>query len=411
MLPSRWSPPAARHAVPALLGMLGLVLTAGCERERSRSDLAPSVTAPAATTSQAPPHGGTSAPPSTTSAPAVPPSERRAVVLAGGDVSFGQLRGQELLRNPQRDDFAQLRGLLARADLRFVNLESQLSEQAGETVSPDNHLVFTGPPSGADALARGGIDVVSLANNHAWDYGRKAFLETLANLERVHVAYVGAGRTEAQARAPLLVERAGVRIALLAATDIWNQGSLARHEAKGLVVDARSAGLVEQIRRVRASAVDFVLVSVHLGDEYVDTPRQGTIGLLRTLIDAGADAVIGHHPHVTQRVELRDGRPIFYSLGNLLMRMASGHDWTELGLVARLELVPGARVSASVCPVRIAGLDAIALASDPRRRELEGYFRARYEQLLTAGARADPPSGVTLGPFDDTGCAALTARR
>jgi poly-gamma-glutamate synthesis protein (capsule biosynthesis protein) len=155
--------------------------------------------------------------------------------------------------------------------------------------------------------------------------------------------------------------------------------------------------------------VDVVVVSVHAGDEYVDTPREGVRRLLRSAVSAGADLVIGHHPHVVQRVEWVDGKPVFFSLGNLLMRMVTGKPWTEFGLLARVELRRGGRPRAEACPVRIHGLDAIPLGADPQRAVVEPLFRTRFEQLLQAGAIVDPASRVRLGPFDDHGCARLFA--
>jgi poly-gamma-glutamate synthesis protein (capsule biosynthesis protein) len=155
--------------------------------------------------------------------PIAPPAGEL-VFVAAGDVSFGRALGDMLLADPAYDFFAPTETILRAADVRFVNLESQLSDQNGRTVHPDNRLVFTGPPAGADALARGRIDVVSFANNHAWDFGKPAFLETRAHLERVGVDYAGAGRTRERAYSPVIVERAGFRLALLAVTDIWKQG-------------------------------------------------------------------------------------------------------------------------------------------------------------------------------------------
>jgi poly-gamma-glutamate capsule biosynthesis protein CapA/YwtB (metallophosphatase superfamily) len=332
-------------------------------------------------------------------------------LLAGGDVGFGQLRGQRLLREPGRNDFEPLRALFGSADLRFVNLESQLSEQHGQTVSPNNPLVFTGPPGGADALARAGIDIVSVANNHAWDYGEVAFVETLTNLERVRVAYVGAGQSSAQAAAPRVLEHDGFRVAFVAVTGIWNQGPLASHPARDHVARATREALVQAVRQARAEpGVDAVVVSFHGGEEYVDFPLEPTRALLRAAIDAGADVVLGHHPHVVQRVELVHGRPVFYSLGNLLMRMTSGQPWTEVGILARVRLARGRPPEPSVCPFRIDGLEPVPLAADPRRTSYEAFFRARFESLLRVAERMDPPSALDLGPFGADGCAALVPR-
>ncbi len=131
-------------------------------------------------------------PPPAASAPRKEPKpEARAeklTVLFGGDVNLGRGAGQKILKDPKYDPFAEIAPLLSTADFRAVNLESQLSDQNGETQSPNHHLIFTGPPGGADVLAAAHIDLVSLANNHAWDYGKKALFETFTNLERAGVA-------------------------------------------------------------------------------------------------------------------------------------------------------------------------------------------------------------------------------
>ncbi len=235
--------------------------------------------------------------------------------------------GQEILKDPTFNPFTSSEPLLSSADIRFVNLESQLSDQKGETQSPTQKLVFTGPPGGGAALARGRIDIVSAANNHMWDYGQAAFFETLDNLEKAGVRYAGAGRTRERAYAPEIVEAAGHRVAFLAYTGIWNQGSLSRHPGKDHVAEATRAAVVEGVRAARArSDVDFVVVSYHGGEEYVSAPLQLAIDLHHAAIDAGADAVLGHHPHVAQGIELYQGKPIFYSLGNYLMRI-HGTTW------------------------------------------------------------------------------------
>ncbi|MBI4703897.1 MAG: CapA family protein [Deltaproteobacteria bacterium] len=310
-------------------------------------------------------------------------------------------RGRGLSRRRRRGR-TPLRRLLATADVRFVNLESTLSEQGGETGSPHNQLVFTGPPAGAAALGRAGIDVVSLANNHAWDYGRDALLETMDHLDRAGIAYVGAGRTRQDAYGPRVVARAGFRVAFVAVTDIWNQG-FDPHPGKELVADASEESLLAAVRAARAlRAVDAVLVSYHGGEEYLAEPRERQERLLRAAIDAGADVVLGHHPHVVQRVDFYRGKPIFYSLGNLLMRMKTGEPWTEFGMLARLVLGRGgAAVSVEICPFRIFGLDPVPLAADPKRRPYEALFRFKYGLLLRG------PAAARMGELGADGCARL----
>jgi poly-gamma-glutamate synthesis protein (capsule biosynthesis protein) len=298
--------------------------------------------------------------------------------------------------------------LLDRADQRFVNLESIISDQGGETQSPINKLVFSAPPPAAAALARAHIDIVALANNHAWDYGREALLETFTHLDRAGIAYVGAGRTRAEAYAPRLITHDGFTLAFLAVTDTWNQ-QLDPHPGRGHIADAQLDALRDSVTRAKAMpGVDKVVVSYHGGYEYFDRPHPETRELLRAAITAGADAVIGHHPHVVQRVGFVDGKPILYSLGNLLMRMVTGRPWTEFGILARLTFHHGAATEVAICPFRIAGFDQIPLAADPHRRAQEAHFRAQLERLLRIGALVDPNQAARLGAFGSDGCAPVT---
>ncbi len=329
-------------------------------------------------------------------------------LIAGGDVSYGRLRGQRLLREPERNDLSPLRALLESAELRFVNLESIISDQGGETQSPINKLVFTAPPGAAAALGRAKIDIVALANNHAWDYGRDALFETFTHLDHAKIAYAGAGRTREEAYSPRLVTHDGFTLAFVAVTDSWNQ-ELDPHPGRGHIADAQLDTLGDSVRRARAmKGVDKVVVSYHGGYEYFDRPHPGSRELMATAVTAGADAVIGHHPHVVQRIGFVDGKPVLYSLGNLLMRMVTGRPWTEFGILARLAFHREGPTSVEVCPFRIAGFDQIPLAADPNRGAQEAHFRAKFERLLRIGALVAPDQAARLGPFGADGCAPVT---
>ena len=222
--------PRARRMGAGVAGVLRLGGVACGLEARPATSLARArlaVTATPAASAAAPPEGPTLAPSLT--------------LLLGGDVELARATGQRLLHDPAYDPFATLRRELASADVRFVNLEGPLSDQGGETMSRRNPLVFTGPPSGADALARAGVTVVSTANNHAWDYGRPALLETIASLDRVHVAHAGTGPDPTSAYAPAIVEAKGWRVALLAVMDVFNFGPLIDHPARQLIGARRSA--------------------------------------------------------------------------------------------------------------------------------------------------------------------------
>jgi poly-gamma-glutamate capsule biosynthesis protein CapA/YwtB (metallophosphatase superfamily) len=297
-----------------------------------------------------------------------------------------------------------MKPLLATADLRFVNLESQLSDQKGETESPRNHLVFTGPPAGADSLAKAGFDVVSLANNHALDYGKKALFETMFHLDRAGVRHAGAGRSRKQAYAPLVVERGGFRLAIVAVTDIWNQAPPLVRAYSDYVAGADVDGLPAVVRAAkRDRSIDAVVVSYHGGVEYVDEPLPRTRALLRAAVDAGADVAIGHHPHIVQGVEWRRGKPILYSLGNFVMQMHSSHPWVDTGFLARVGLERGAPPRVEACPFRADGFVPRPLSGDAQRGADGRRFFERLEQISA------PLGGVTIAKAGDDGCALLSA--
>ncbi|MRG95468.1 CapA family protein [Polyangium spumosum] len=379
---------------------LALVFVAACGNDRAdTSNPAPS---PAPAAPATPPGAGDDAgADASDAAPDTGPEKPAFVtVFAAGDVSFGRLVGQILLREPERALFASMDDLLRAADVRFVNLEGPISDQGRETVSPENNLVFNGPPASADVLARAGIDVVSTANNHAWDYGKSAMLETLDHLDRAKVLHAGTGATLEKAFEPAIVTRRGLRLAFLAVTDVWNQGVLSRHPGRAHVASADREALVRAVKSLREKGdVDAILVSYHGGEEYREDPLPRTRALAEAVIDAGADAFLGHHPHVVQGVTFHAGKPIVYSLGNLLMRMHSGHPWTEMGLSVKLELEKGAPPRLFVCPFRIHGIDPIPLARDPRRKAYESHFFGRFRALSRRVGDA------AIGPASADGCA------
>jgi poly-gamma-glutamate synthesis protein (capsule biosynthesis protein) len=109
-------------------------------------------------------------------------------------------------------------------------------------------------------------------------------------------------------------------------------------------------------------------------------------------------------------VELVDGKPVFYSLGNLLMRMTTGKPWTEWGALARITLQKGIAPRAEICPYRIHGMRPVPLAGDPFRQRYESFFRFRFESLLRVAGLLEPASEVRLGEFGADGCAPLEPR-
>jgi poly-gamma-glutamate synthesis protein (capsule biosynthesis protein) len=326
--------------------------------------------------------------------------EPSVVLAAGGDVNFGRECGQAILKDTAYDPFAGLGRAWRDADARFVNLESQLSDQHGVTQSPEHRLIFTGPPGGAEVLAQAQISLLSTANNHAWDYGKSALFETLANLDRARLAHAGTGRDRQQAYQPAIVRVKGRTLALFAVTQVWNQPPFETHEGRDFVAWADLSELAPRIEQARREN-DFVLVSYHGGEEYISAPVDKTRAFVSAVMALGVDAVIGHHPHVPQGVGWVGGRPVLYSLGNFVF---AGHDdrpWTKHGFFARLTLKKGQTPVLEACPIAIDGhrprsltVPQDALAVERFRLHLIGTSTS------TGGSRVSAP--------DEHGCLRVT---
>jgi hypothetical protein len=183
------------------------------------------------------------------------------------------------------------------------------------------------------ALKRAGFQVMTLANNHLLDCGRQGVLETLEVMRRLGIATIGAGSNERAAHAPAILEAEGMRIGFLGY--YWNRRTSARGPLAGSAMDLPEA-LANDIPRLRG-AVDRVVVTFHWGVPYERTPSADDRRKARMAIELGADAVIGHHTHVIQPLELHCGRPIFYGIGNCAF--GSGNSKGE-GLLVGIRFEP-----------------------------------------------------------------------
>jgi hypothetical protein len=231
-------------------------------------------------------------------------------LLVGGDVMLGGRAKALLATHGPGYPFAALRPLLARAAVTLANLEGPLARRA---VRQDRRFSYRVAPSTAAALAASGITLVTLANNHLMDCGPEGVIETLEALARAGVAAVGAGVDRAAAHAPAVFTTPSGRLGVLGY--YWNRRCAATGRRPGGAMDD-AASLERDIRALRP-AVDFLLVTSHWGVPYERGPGPTERERARLAIALGADAVVAHHPHVIQPLELYRGRPIFYSVGNL----------------------------------------------------------------------------------------------
>ena len=213
--------------------------------------------------------------------------------------------------------FQRIAPLFRAADFAFINLETPLSDDAYRVG------VFRTPTAFVQGLTFAGIDIASLANNHMLDAERDGMFDTIATLEAAGITPIGAGDDLEDARAPAIIEHDGVRIAMLAYTQYENAGlNSFANTARAGVVPLDPLIIKEDIRRVR-DQVDHVVLSFHWDIYHFDVSRSselhpGAVEFAREMIDAGADAVLGHHPHVPRAVEMYRGKPILYSMAHLI---------------------------------------------------------------------------------------------
>jgi poly-gamma-glutamate capsule biosynthesis protein CapA/YwtB (metallophosphatase superfamily) len=227
------------------------------------------------------------------------------IMLEGGPMRAMQ-RGQ--------DPFASFAPLFKSADVRVGNLECVVATVG--SVEPDKPNTFRVPPSTLKYV-RKHFDAVGLANNHSGDFGPKAFSQMVGLLKREGLGYYGGGLNLSEAHTPWVVERKGVRIAFLGYNEFQPRNFEADHDRAGIAW-SEDEQVVRDIATARTQwRADVVIPIMHWGwEEAKANPRQRA--LARRMIDAGADAVIGGHPHQVQDTDVYKGKPIFYSLGNFV---------------------------------------------------------------------------------------------
>ena len=208
------------------------------------------------------------------------------------------------------------------ADCAMVNLETSVSRRGH---AQDKQYTFRAAPEDLAYLVEHlGVDVVTLANNHTLDYGEDAFLDTLEHVAEWGLAQVGGGRNLEEAMQPYILETQGRRLAIFGAsqaapTHAW----YAKENRPGHLIAYNTKLINEAIAKAKETC-DFVMVYLHWGDELEEYPESLQTRAARSMIDAGADAIIGAHPHIIQTFEIYKDKPIAYSLGNFLFNNKSG---------------------------------------------------------------------------------------
>lgn len=255
-------------------------------------------------------------------------NSRDGTILFVGDIMLSRSIGDLMERKGDYNlPFINLAEFLRSADLTFGNLEGPISSRG---VNIGSTYSFRADPRVVEGLRFSGFDVLSIANNHVWDYGRDAFTDTLMHLKDSAISYVGGGANSDETHAGIIKEINGTKIGFLAYTDL-----LPRNISATLTKPGVSFLELEQVKKdivALKPRADILVVSFHWGEEYKINHNQKQEHIAKSAIDAGADLIIGHHPHVIQEVEQYKDGWIAYSLGNFIFDQNFSVD-TRKGLI------------------------------------------------------------------------------
>ena len=304
--------------------------------------------------------------------PSRPPTVTICVV---GDMLFSGDVTKLIAAQGAQAPLAGIAAHLSAADVTVGWLDGPLSNRGSADV--DVETPQRSDPAALAALSSAGFDAVALANDHALDYGSRGLLDTISRLNGAKIAHAGAGKNTAAAWAPAIVERGGAKVAVLDFTRVVHSGSLASDNSPGVASGRLDPARVRAAIVSAASKSDYVVVMLHWGKEGATAPTSDQVKVAHDAIDAGADLVVGTHPHAAQALETYGRGLVAYSLGDLVRADLSrnARDSFILGAqlgpdgVANAVAVPY-RIDSRGTPAFVRGSDA--LTSLTRLRDLSG---------------------------------------
>jgi len=264
------------------------------------------------------------------------------------------------------------------ADIFMANQEFPFSSRG--SAAPDKQFTFRLPPSRVSLMNEIGVDIVALANNHSLDYGTDALVDTCTALDGAGIRYVGAGSDMNRAKQLEKIEVNGKAIGFLAASRVYPDPNwVANSKKPGMVSGYDPTILLEEIKKAK-EICDYVVVYIHWGVERDEKPQEYQRVLGKQIIDAGADLVIGSHPHVLQGIEYYNGKPICYSLGNFIF----GSSIPKTALIrAQVDFAQGSTTLSLVPGTSKAGYTRTLTQED----EIQGFYQ--YFQGISFGVSVD----------------------
>jgi poly-gamma-glutamate synthesis protein (capsule biosynthesis protein) len=269
-------------------------------------------------------------------------------IIAVGDLLFDLAPKRLVAAEGGAAPLAKVAHVLRDGDITIGNLEGPLSNRGTKVAGKPDKYIFRGDPRSIDSLTTAGVDIVALANNHIMDYGAPALEDTIDVLDSAGVLYAGAGENLDAAWEPAYIERNGQRVAFISVSERIPSYFLAGKSTPGMASGRDMDRIVATIRKAKSNA-DYVIISSHWGVEQAYDCNSAQISMAHRFVDAGADMVLSHHPHVMQAVEFYKGKLIAYSLGNFLFPYKTVEG--RKSMILRAEIGPNGIGEVSAVPV------------------------------------------------------------
>lgn len=344
----RWRRPLGLLAVAAALGGCGVQPLGGSAAQHAGAPHTPPASHAGAPISQAVSQTGNSASEATPIPLSIKQTKPIEMVFAGDTMMDGSVK-DAIRRHGADYPFAQIKAEVSAADYAVLNLETSVTEAADK--DRNQRFNFKSEAGSLDGIKHAGFDMVSLGNNHVLDYKEKGLRDTLKNVEKAGLRHVGAGLDEEEAYRFETVRLNGATVKIGAVTRFMPTTAWKATDKKPGVASAYEPEKILKAIRAASKEADYVLVFIHWGVENTTSPQPWQRKLAADMLDAGASAVVGSHPHVLQGFEFHKGKPIAYSIGNFLFPDYVKGKKADTGLL-KLTLDKG-QVSISFRPLSI----------------------------------------------------------
>lgn len=284
-----------------------------------------------------------------------PRKNQKLTMTMVGDVMMGRHVGEVTKRHGADYLFRHVKPYFDASDYVSGNFEHPiLKNDASKYEQTDKSIHLYTDMDAIHAVKNAGFTVMNLANNHLMDYGEEGLRDTLDVFDRYNMDYVGGGENRKEAKEHINYQDVnGVRVATLGFTDAFVEGTIATKDRNGLLSANPDVlfDMIEKAKNEDHGNADLVVVNVHWGQEYDTeaTPRQKA--LAKAMVDAGADIIIGHHPHVLQSFDVYKDGIIFYSLGNFVFDQ--GWTRTKDSAMVQYNLTEDGKATIDVIPLQI----------------------------------------------------------